>query len=247
VRCRSRRPTVGRGSGVEPNHRGRRDGVGQVLLRALLAVVAVVGTLVCSASLAPAAHATTPYSPLTWGAPTPVDHQAPYDNGLGITATSCPSASLCVAVDDFGNVLASTDPAGGAGTWHKWAVEPRGAFVGLSCPSVSLCVAVDDEGGVVTSTDPAGGIATWHTTKLPNGGGAFTVACPTATFCVANVGAGVETSTDPAGGAGAWDSTGALVGANGLSCPSVSFCVGSKGRPGFSTRVVPWPGGGRSG
>jgi hypothetical protein len=36
-----------------------------------------------------------------------------------LTAVSCPSANLCVAGDDAGNVLFSTEPSGGTSAWKR--------------------------------------------------------------------------------------------------------------------------------
>jgi hypothetical protein len=98
-----------------------------------------------------------------------------------ITAISCPSVSLCVAVDSGQNVVTSTDPAGGSGTWTvthvDTAVGPEcGKYGpgqdctlgmdGVSCPSVFLCVAVDAVGNAVTSTNPTGGASAWRTSAI---------------------------------------------------------------------------------
>jgi hypothetical protein len=76
----------------------------------------------------------------------------------------CLSASRCVAVDNNGDVLTSTDPTGGPSAWTFTNVapypganlgkfEPNGMF-GVSCPSVSLCAIAGNEGQIFTSTDP---------------------------------------------------------------------------------------------
>ena len=76
-----------------------------------------------------------------------------------LDAVSCPSARLCVATDDDGNVWTSTDPTGGVAAWTETNVDgPEKILSGVSCPTESLCVAVDRGGGdVLTSTDPSGG------------------------------------------------------------------------------------------
>jgi len=70
------------------------------------------------------------------------------DPGQEITGLACPSANRCVAVDQTGHVLTSTDPTGGAGAWRVVDVDPNG-LVSLSCPSVALCVAVDGNSSVL--------------------------------------------------------------------------------------------------
>ena len=76
---------------------------------------------------------------------------------VGPLSISCASTSLCVAVDGAGDVLSSSNPAGGSGAWTMINVDGTTPFRGVSCPSLSLCVAVDAAGNVVTSTDPTGG------------------------------------------------------------------------------------------
>src|ERR1019366_7409060 len=47
---------------------------------------------------------------LTWAAPVRVDHQPPF-SGNKLVGVSCPTSSLCVAVDySGGNVVTSTNP-----------------------------------------------------------------------------------------------------------------------------------------
>jgi hypothetical protein len=88
------------------------------------------------------------------------------DQGNVPLAVSCPSVSLCVAVDYPGNVLTSTHPTGGASAWTKATIDPGAPYqpVGLdavSCPSVSLCVASDSNGNILTSIAPTGGANAW--------------------------------------------------------------------------------------
>ena len=124
--------------------------------RALLAAVcgcAVVG------SPAPARAD----SPLSWSGATNVD------GSHYLHAASCPSASMCVAVDGprdamdaAGDVVTSTNPSGGAAAWTVAHVDTGSNNIfGISCPSVSLCVAVDSAGNVLASANPTGGAVEW--------------------------------------------------------------------------------------
>lgn len=88
-------------------------------------------------------------------------------NGGGsvlITDVSCPDSTHCLAVDNNGDVLTSTDPAGGA--WSKdnlipyverdpdeFPVAPNGIFA-VSCASTALCVLGATEHRIYTSTGP---------------------------------------------------------------------------------------------
>jgi hypothetical protein len=117
-------------------------------------------------------------------------------DAVSIVAVACPSADLCVAVDDAGHVLSSGDPSGGAGKWRRNDVDGRTALTAVSCPSRSLCVAADAAGDVVTSTDPGSLRPAWKVTHVdsslaepsPYGGGPDLlqgVSCPTVSLCVA--------------------------------------------------------------
>jgi len=64
-----------------------------------------------------------------------------------LDSVSCPSAALCVAVDNAGNVVTSARPAGGIPAWQVTNVDRGHFFEGVSCRSVALCVAGDSAGG----------------------------------------------------------------------------------------------------
>ena len=49
----------------------------------------------------------------------------------GLTALSCPSASLCVAGDVAGNILTSSDPLGGPDAWSRVGVLGDRVFWGV--------------------------------------------------------------------------------------------------------------------
>jgi hypothetical protein len=173
--------------------------------------------------------------PLTWASPVRVDDQPPFESSTAITGVACPSMGLCVAVDGVGDVLSTTDPTGGAGSWVTAASVAEG-FAAVSCPSTELCVAVGG-GDVAISTDLTGGAGAWTVTTLippasqhPNQPNRLqAVSCPSARLCVATDEAGnVWTSTDPTGVASAWTKAnvdGSEKILSGVSCPTESLCV----------------------
>jgi hypothetical protein len=156
------------------------------------------------------------------------------------TAISCPSDSLCIAVDRQGNIYTTSDPAAGPEAWTEtqtgpanWTGAATKVTVELACPSAQLCVAFDDDGSVLT-IDPTAGPDAWAVTPGVDppshiGLGGLSLSCPSATLCVAVDGAGnALTSTDPAGGASAWKLAKIDLVDNGLkavSCPSPSLCI----------------------
>jgi hypothetical protein len=202
-------------------------------------LLACVLSAACGLAAAPASA----LPPLAWSTPLLIDPAPTVHanlNSRALDAVSCPSVSLCIAVDALGNVLTS---AGGT-----WTVTPVGTqyLVAVSCPAVSLCVAVGDSGVIVTSTNPTGGAGAWTTTTLA-GVGDFSpvdlagVSCPTTSSCVAVGRNGmVLASTNPTGGAGAWSVVFAAPGDDlaGVSCPSLSLCA-AVGDTGLLTSISP--------
>lgn len=174
--------------------------------------------------------------PLTWGGPRLIDHEL--RPAWRLNSVSCPTTSLCVAVDESGHVLTSTDPAGGAGAWSApVSIDPGNTLDQVSCPSTSLCVAVDDDGNALVSTDPTGGSSAWKVTKIdPNaeqplgGNSAAVVACPTVSFCVVvDTYNDIITTTEPTGGSSAWKLSGdtyrVITNWGMVACPSTELCV----------------------
>lgn len=159
-------------------------------------------------STAPAAHA--PAWHISHVAPAPsADELYP---SVRVTGLSCPGAALCVAVDNRGDVLTSTDPGGGAPAWATTAVDGTIPLTGLSCSSPQFCAAVDLAGDLVYSADPLGGAAAWHVEALPGLGltafparldGDFpsAVSCSRSACVVATRGGELLASSTPASGA----------------------------------------------
>jgi hypothetical protein len=83
-----------------------------------------------------------------------------------ITGSACVSASACLAVDDNGDVIVSTEPTGARPGWTATNVRPYSegaeeagspdgnALFGASCPGLELCVLVGSRGAIVTNTEP---------------------------------------------------------------------------------------------
>ena len=185
-------------------------------------------------------------SQLSWRHPLLVDPPGQ------LTRIACSSAMLCVAADESGNVVTSTDPAGGAAAWNLAHVDNNqgcdpGAcsFQAISCPSTSFCAALDNGAGYVfTSTDPTAGAAGWSGVRISAPNTLAALSCPSITLCVAvDYHGSAITSTSPTAGAGTWhtatiDSGPCTAGVchsigkgpperqlDTISCPSVSLCV----------------------
>jgi hypothetical protein len=191
-------------------------------VRVIGVTVLLAGLILLGASGARAA------GPLTWSAPTDIE----FASSGTPTAVACATADLCVAGDDTGALLSTTDPSGGAKAWTGGAVDVSGgtahAITGLACPSTTLCVAVDDAGGVLTTTDPTGPASGWARVAVDTTSTFTGVSCGSVTWCVAVDKAGNAWSTQtPTAGAAAWMST--ATGADGaltaIACPTDALCV----------------------
>jgi photosystem II stability/assembly factor-like uncharacterized protein len=140
-------------------------------------------------------------SPLGWSAPVIAEASG------SPKAISCPSRSLCVAVDDAGRVLTSNQPTAPAPAWAGAAEAIDSlSLTGVSCPSAALCVAVDAGGRALFSTNPSAGAPSWSSPAAIDPGNALTgVSCPSASLCVAVDAAGnVLASTSPGSSGGGW-------------------------------------------
>jgi hypothetical protein len=185
-------------------------------------------------------------APLSWSAP------AEIDKGAALSAVSCPSIGLCVAVDGAGRALVGTNPAapppgGGRGAWSEpFALVGMGALSSISCASTAECAAVDAASHVAVSIHPASASSgAWTEARAIEGAeGLTSVACPSTTECVAVDGKGhVSVSTDPgAPGGGAWSQARAIAGTGPLSsvsCPSPAECVAVDGEGHVSVSTDP--------
>jgi len=153
------------------------------------------------------------------------------DNSNYLVSLSCPSASLCVAVDVFGNVVISDDPAAAAPTWSAPVdIDGTNGIYGISCPSTSLCVAVDSAGNVLVSHDPAAATPIWSAPADVDGTNTLEgISCPSSSLCAAVDAAGnVLVSHDPEAATPTWSAPLDIDGTNPInliSCPSALLCV----------------------
>src|ERR1700761_8572729 len=70
-----------------------------------------------------------------------------------MTGVSCPSTSLCVAVDEHGTASISSDPTAAYPTWRTVALAST-PLASVSCGSSSECVAVGRFGTAAVLSDP---------------------------------------------------------------------------------------------
>ena len=222
-------------------------GLSLLLIAAAVVSISLAGAPVANAAMTDSAgpRVTNSPGPLLWTAPGGVD-------GQPIDSIACPSTTLCVAVDRGGDVLWSTDPAGGPSAWELADVDGSNEMTVVSCPSTTLCVAVDGAGNMITSPNPTGGGSSWTVARVDdsktqsntdNAGSVLLrgVSCPSTALCVAVDAAGnAVVSTDPTGGATAWTTTHVDTDVSlgctgtgltcqpplvGITCPATTQCV----------------------
>lgn len=182
---------------------------------------------------------------VSWAGTTLKDHVAPYASPAHLVAASCPTTGLCVAADDFGNVLTTTNPTGGAGARNKISLGElrETGSAAISCPITAFCV-LGLNGYLITSTNPTGGAGAWTKTQITQithegfGETHSGVSCASATLCAAVVEEYVLTSTTPTGGTSAWTPTKIDAGHHlvAISCvPGLCVAADDEGGVAYST------------
>ncbi len=180
-----------------------------------LPVVAPVTASGAVGSIATLGGAAQTSGQLSWTDPVTIDAPAGQPQRV-----SCPSAELCVAIDEFGNVLtfdgqdwSSAEPVlGDSGTTR---------LVGVSCPTTTYCLALEADGGYATYDG-----STWSDVQRmpPKHGVPYAISCGTPTFCAA-VGFGGASTFD----GHSWSTLTHLWRSrdygSSVSCLSSSFCM----------------------
>ena len=187
--------------------------------------LAALTAAVCAAGIG--ASAAQAAAPLSWAAPVLSDSSP---GTAGVTALSCQSTTLCVAVDDNGNFLSSSAPAGGAwslpASIDSPATHPH--LTAISCPSAAQCFAVDTTGNAYSSATPASPAA-WTAGNIEGTTQLNGISCPTTTLCVAadNTGHVLVSTTPGTLSAVSWpalDIDGSTH-ITAVSCPSATLCA----------------------
>jgi hypothetical protein len=145
---------------------------------------------------------------------------------------SC-TPGLCTAVGGA-NVVASTDPAGGADAWtsyegsQTWAGHACCAiFFHVECAGAILCVAPDGVGHLRFTTSP-NAPNPWGVSNTGSGGvgpriGQGRVSCPSTSVCVTS---DPLSTNDPVRGPWFEQLPTNGIGYTAVSCPTTTFCVG---------------------
>lgn len=174
-----------------------------------------IAALLCAAAACASVASASP--PLAWTA------AVPSDGANHLTSISCPTVSLCVAVDVLGNLTYTVTPA--TGGWSGSVPIDAHSIAAVSCPSASLCFAVDDHGSLLSATTPNS--SAWTPATIDGTTALTAISCPSAALCVAvDVSGGVRSSINP-GTPSSWGGQ-TIDGSNqltGVSCPTTTFCA----------------------
>jgi hypothetical protein len=174
--------------------------------------------------------------------------------GVTVTGIACPSLRLCVAIDDSGDVIATTNPAGGPRSWKVLLRLPsqgtRGgqvpeALTYVTCPSTHLCMAGDPSTPYLEGSEPGMFLISHHPARLGSWHGRrfglSTVTCPSARLCLAgSAGGRLAYTRRPAGGRATWqylrlpgfDLNDASGGFASVTCAGARLCVAAGGGDG---------------
>jgi hypothetical protein len=137
---------------------------------------------------------------MSWAHPTTIDR----DENATPMGVTCPSAGLCLAYDDAGRVLVSSQPTGGASSWKVHQVDPASwALEGISCPSKSLCVVYNKQGTIFASRNPGARASRWVRMAADHDG-LNSLSCPSVSLCVGVDDAGNAIGSTGPGRRGSW-------------------------------------------
>ena len=203
-------------------------------------------------------HSTHPLDGATaWTHAVRIDKATQAGGGYaGFAAISCPTTTLCLAVDNApnGQVAFTTDPTGPASAWTLTTIGNGVTLNSVACASATFCMIGGTDG--YYSTAPTGGASAWKATTAlaPNYSVIAAIACNTLKLCVGvgygNAGVGLATASStpttttwsdapigsdpPAQNAQVVDS---------VACPARNFCVAVDAASNAYTTSTPVRGG----
>lgn len=159
-----------------------------------------------------------------------------------LRGVSCPSASVCVAVDSVGDSLTSNAPVASPAGWVPAHIDTNTTkncsgtgltcqppLTAVSCPSTAECAAVDFAGNLLTTGAPGSATTPWRSVTTDGGAlsSLYGVSCPVIGFCATVDGpAGKAITFNPATSSS--QSTRSLpYSLDGIWCASRSLCLAS--------------------
>ncbi len=154
-----------------------------------------------------------------WSTPQTIDGTSSFNS------ISCPSTSLCVAVDAAKDILTTTNGGASWSLTSASSVFPYQPPSGVSCSSTVFCAAFDGNANLATSTNPTGGSSAWTYSGTPIPGNVSKTSCVSSSLCFMIEAGTVGWSTTPATGSSwKYESLGSNT-LNSISCPTSTFCA----------------------
>ena len=185
------------------------------------ALVAAIAGLAWLGQAPPPASAAPAGAALAFSAPTYLNAGLGY-GPTTLTGVSCPSGTLCVAVDSLGREVAfsPTDPS----AWSAYQIDGSRALNAVSCIAPSRCVAVSVRGDAI-SFDPlrVGAVPRAHAVDPHHE--LTAVACPRSDLCVALDAGGRVVSFNPQTGATLRQARFGETSLIALACPTQTQCT----------------------
>ena len=143
---------------------------GPNMRRAYLAVV------LCLVMVAGCSTSTTGSVGPPWSKPVRVEGAGLPSDYRSLYGVSCPSSTLCMAVDENGSALRWQN-----GKWSApQSVGVGGTLTSVSCPTSTFCTAISAQGTAVTYDGRS-----WSSPVSVGPSATYEVSCPTVTFCAA--------------------------------------------------------------
>jgi len=131
------------------------------------------------------ASTTDPTGPASAWRVASVDHARSIGGLAAMLGVSCPTVSLCVATDNAGHVIVSTDPRNSRARWTSHDVNQQYSVGQIDCPSATLCVA-SIASQLLSTADPTGP-GRWQIAQLGSQGANWVSAlsCQSTILCLA--------------------------------------------------------------
>ena len=143
-------------------------------------------------------------------------HGSTGENGA-LYGISCPTATTCFAVGDYGTIVVTT--SGGTG-WTPQSGLGSAEF-GISCSSATVCIAVGFGGAIAGTTN---GGTTWSGQTSGTAQSLNSVSCPSTTTCFAVGDAGTVIATTNGGTTWGPQFSNTASGLRAISCVSTTAC-----------------------
>jgi len=146
--------------------------------------------------------------------------------GALISDIDCPTTELCVAVDQNGNAITTSNPRGPVRIWNSAEVVTSAAKLNaVSCASIENCAAVGPNGLLLKSTDPTGGASAWTEEEIAGISSLIDISCGGETCAAIDGSRQIVLWGGGSGGTRILEVNGGAFAPAAVDCPTSFFCV----------------------